>query len=251
MAAGGWPGDRSFCNLLTASVSIHCLYTTRYTRWQTPCRRCLSAGRRTALQMYCRAAAYVLVLSRHSRRERNHDRDHRHGPPGPRGGRSRAEEHPVGRRAAPGGAPPARARAPPQGDSGEPGGPRPPARGRSGARLPARHARDPGGRVAGGAGARRPPGTEGGDHRAVRPEDDDQRPELRGERLHGRPRGRPVPDLGERGPGPGQPLRRGAARAGVRGPVERQVVSAGRALGDASRAPPGLAPPRKARHPGR
>ena len=53
-------------------------------------------------------------------------------------------------------------------------------------------------RLAGGADSGRPPGSTRRDHRPGRGQDDDQRPELRGARLHGRPRGRPLPDVGER-----------------------------------------------------
>ena len=69
--------------------------------------------------------------------------------------------------------------------------------------LPGRDARRTGGGLARGPGAGRPPGPAGGDHRAGRPQDDDQRPQLGGQGLHGRLRGRPLPHLGEP-PGVGQ-----------------------------------------------
>ena len=62
--------------------------------------------------------------------------------------------------------------------------------------VPRRDRRRPGRRVAGARGAqvaRRPAGR---DHRTGRAEDDDQRPQLGGTRLHGRLRGRQLADLG-------------------------------------------------------
>ena len=58
------------------------------------------------------------------------------------------------------------------------------------------------------ADLRRPAGR---DHRADRPQDDDQRAELRRQGLAGRPRGREHPALAQRGRRPGQPVRRGPA----------------------------------------
>ena len=74
------------------------------------------------------------------------------------------------------------------------------------------------GELAGRPGAGRPAGPAGGDHRPGRPQDDDQRPQLRGPRLHGRLRGRPLPHLGEPPRGPGQPDRR---RRAARSPSSR------------------------------
>ena len=76
-------------------------------------------------------------------------------------------------------------------------------------RLPRGDPGDPRGRLVAGrrAGARpgRPPGR---DHRPDRPEDDDQRAQLRRQGLARRPRGRQHPAVGERGRRPAQPARR-------------------------------------------
>ena len=60
-------------------------------------------------------------------------------------------------------------------------------------------------RLAGGAGAARPPRPAVRDHRAGRPQDDDQRAQQRRARLHVRLRGCVLADVGERRRGPGQP----------------------------------------------
>ena len=102
----------------------------------------------------------------------------------------------------------------------------------------ARHSR--GSRLAGGADSGRPRGSACRDHRAGRGQDDDQRPELRGARLHGRPRGRPLTDVGERRRRPGRDRGRDARRAHLRvagGKVlstrraDRRRSSCGRAAG--------------------
>ena len=77
-----------------------------------------------------------------------------------------------------------RTRAPPGGDAPH----RP-------ARLPARHTADPRGGLDRGAGTGRPPRPAGGDHRAARAEDGDQRAELRREGVAGRSGGREHPAL--------------------------------------------------------
>ena len=66
------------------------------------------------------------------------------------------------------------------------------------ARLPARDARHPRGRLAGRPRAARPAGPARGDHRPGRPQDGHQRAELGRARLHGRLRGLAVADLGQR-----------------------------------------------------
>ena len=107
--------------------------------------------------------------------------------------------------------------------------------------LPGRDARRAGGRLARGPGAGRPPGPAGGDHRAGRPQDDDQRLQLGGQGLHGRLRGLPLPHLGEPPGGAAQPdgghrphhLPGAGGRAGLPPPG---------AGGHPPRPPPGLAP---------
>ena len=88
------------------------------------------------------------------------------------------------------------------------------------------------------AGPARPPRR---DHRPGRPQDGDQRAQLRREGLHGRLRGRELADLGERDRGPAQPHRRGRpddpARARARSSYELNDE-----IGDAARAPARLAP---------
>ena len=66
-------------------------------------------------------------------------------------------------------------------------------------------------RLAGRAGAARPARPALRDHRPGRPQDDDQRAQLRRPGLHVRLRGRVLADLDERRRGPAQPARRGAA----------------------------------------
>ena len=69
-----------------------------------------------------------------------------------------------------------------------------------------------------GRRARAGPGRPAGrDHRADRPQDDDQRAELRRQGVAGRPRGRQHPALGEHRRGPAQPARRDRARASTSG----------------------------------
>ena len=88
---------------------------------------------------------------------------------------------------------------------------------RRGARLPA--PRRPTCAPATGASRRRPPTSNDRrvrDHRPGRAQDDDQRPQPRRARVHGRPRGRALADVGERGRGPGGAAGRGPPRARVR-----------------------------------
>ena len=60
---------------------------------------------------------------------------------------------------------------------------------------------------------RRPGGPPGRDHRPDRPQDDDQRAELRRQGVAGRPRGRQHPALGQRGRRAAQPARRRSPHA--------------------------------------
>ena len=101
---------------------------------------------------------------------------------------------------------------PPASPPRAPGGAR---RGRA-AGLPGRDPRDPRGGLDRGAGTGRLRRPAGRDHRAGRAQDDDQRPELRGARLHGRPRGRALADLGERRRRAGGAHRRRPRHARVR-----------------------------------
>ena len=98
-------------------------------------------------------------------------------------------------------------------------------------------------RLGGGAGPAGPPGPPGRDHRPGRAQDDDQRPQLGGERLHGRFRGLPLPHLGERRPGPGQPDGRRPARARLHQP-RRKGVPPRRPARDPAGPPARLAPDR-------
>ena len=83
------------------------------------------------------------------------------------------------------------------------------ARRRRHARLPPRDQGRPRGRRPGGSPPGPGPGRPAGrDHRPDRPQDDDQRPQLRRPGLAGRPRGRQHPALGEHGRGSAQPARR-------------------------------------------
>ena len=80
---------------------------------------------------------------------------------------------------------------------------------RQAARLPPRDEVDPRVEVddcRAAAGPARPPRR---DHRPDRPQDGDQRAQLRRVDVHGGLRGRQLPDLGEHDRGPGQPARRG------------------------------------------
>ena len=131
-----------------------------------------------------------------------------------------------------------------------PAGPAPPARGAPGrarcgrpARLPDRDARGPRDGLDRRPGAARPRRPAGRDHRAGRAEDDDQRVQLRGARVHGRSRGRPVADLGERRRRPGRAGRRGPPDADVR-VAGRQGLPARRSDRDARRPAARLAPGR-------
>ena len=84
------------------------------------------------------------------------------------------------------------------------------------ARLPRRDPGDPRRRLDRGPGAGRPRRPAGRDHRSGRAQDDDQRPQLGRPGLHGRPRGRPVADVGQRRRRPGGARRRGPPHADVR-----------------------------------
>ena len=85
--------------------------------------------------------------------------------------------------------------------------PAPPRRRRA-ARLPRRDARGARGRLDDRPRSRRSAGPPGRDHRPDRPEDDDQRPQLGRDGVHGRLRGRELADLAQHGRGPGEPRRR-------------------------------------------
>ncbi len=76
------------------------------------------------------------------------------------------------------------------------------------ARLPARDASDPRGRLDRRARTRGPAAAVGRDHRPDRPQDDDQRAELGRRRVHGRLRGRQRPDLAQHDRRASQPPRR-------------------------------------------
>ena len=115
----------------------------------------------------------------------------------------------------------------------------------------------PRGRLDRRPGARRPRRPAGRDHRPGRAQDDDQRAQLGRPRVHGRPRGRAVADLGERRRWPGGAGRRGAPDADLRVargqglPARRRDRDAGRPaarlaprrVGDARRRRPGLGQP--------
>ena len=75
------------------------------------------------------------------------------------------------------------------------------------ARLPARDPAHPRAEWQVAPHPARPRGPAGGDHRARGPQDDDQRPQLRGPGVHGRLRGRQRPHLGQHHRGPDQPHR--------------------------------------------
>jgi hypothetical protein len=138
---------------------------------------------------------------------------------------------------------PARPAVPPQGASS------PPRHGRH-ARLPAR---DPGGargRLAGGAGARRPAAPPRRDHRPDRRQDGHQRAQLGRRRLHGRLRGLELADLAQHDAGPGQPDRGDRRPARAPRPGEGRVPARGRAR-HAARPPPGVASRREAPADGR
>ena len=119
---------------------------------------------------------------------------------------------------------------------------------RGAARLPRRDGVGAGGGLAGraGGGAGRPAGR---DHRADRPQDADQRPQLRGQGVHGRLRGRQRPDLGEHVRRPAEPGRRHRGHDQLREP-RRPPLPPERRGGHPDAAAPGLAPAREAR-PGR
>ena len=109
------------------------------------------------------------------------------------------------------------------------------------------HTRDhPRSRLDGGAGAPGPPGPPGRDHRPGRAQDDDQRPQLGGERLHGRLRGLPLPHLDQRRRGAGEPDGRRPAADRLPQP-RRQGVPAERPDRHPARPPARLAPARAAR----
>ena len=91
--------------------------------------------------------------------------------------------------------------------------------------LSARNPPGPRGGLARRAGAAGLAAALGGDHRAHRAEDGDQRAELRRRRVHGRLRGRQHPDLGQHGRGPGQPDRRdSSARSSSTNPDGRTIA---------------------------
>ena len=105
-----------------------------------------------------------------------------------------------------------------------------------------RDERYPVGRVAGGAGPRRPRRPAGGDHRPGGAQDDDQRAQLGGQGLHGRLRGLARSDLAERNRGPGQPCRCLGPHPFAR--HRREELSARRDAGHVVGSPAGMAPHR-------
>ena len=112
------------------------------------------------------------------------------------------------------------------------------------ARLPDRDPRGPRGGLDGRPGTARPRRPARRDHRAGRAEDDDQRPQLGRPRVHGRPRGRPVADVGQRRRRPGRAApTRSAARSTFDSPGG-QGLPAGRRDRDARRPAARLAPGR-------
>ena len=115
-----------------------------------------------------------------------------------------------------------------------------------GAGLPAGDGRGPRRRLAGRAGAGRPERPPLRDHRTGGPQDDDQRAELGRAGLHGRPRGLPVAELGQRRAGAGHAARRAPAHPQSRD--RREGVPARRASRDARGASARLAPHRAPRH---
>ena len=113
---------------------------------------------------------------------------------------------------------------------------------RRAAGLPGRNKGGAGRRLAGGADSRRPAGSPRRDHRPGRPQDDHQRPELRGQGVHGRLRGRHVAHLGQPHRGPGQPEGPLGGTAGADRRLDRQGLCAGSNTGRAAGAPARLAP---------
>ena len=97
----------------------------------------------------------------------------------------------------------------------------------------------------GGVRAARPPRPPLRDHRAARPQDDDQRSQLRRARVHVRLRGRLLADLDERGSGPVEPPRRGEPHD-LAGDA-REAVRAERRDRDPRRASTRVAPRRASR----
>ena len=104
-----------------------------------------------------------------------------------------------------------------------------------------------GGRLEGRRDAAGPPEALGRDHRARRAQDDDQRAQLGRRRLHGRLRGLPLADLGQRRRRPGQPDRRRAPGDRARA-ARRKILPAEPDDRDAARPAARLAPVREARH---
>src|SRR5579875_3664109 len=144
--------------------------------------------------------------------------------------------------------------------------PRPPRRAvgahprRRGAGLPPRDPGDPGGLLDRGAGPSRPARPARGDHGARGPQDDDQRPQLGGEHLHGRPRGRHLAHLGQPRERPGEPRGRrpGDDRLHVTGRPDlpargarRHPAGAAAGVAPVGRPPPRGRPPRDRRPAGR
>ena len=108
--------------------------------------------------------------------------------------------------------------------------------------LLGRDALHPAGELEGRAPPRGPPRSARRDHRPAGPQDGHQRPQLRGELLHGRPGGLQLPHLGELPGGSGQPAGRGPGhhRADRRAP--RQALLPQRRDRGAPGPPPRLAP---------
>ena len=167
-----------------------------------------------------------------------------HGP-----ARERYRGRPERRGARAGGRAPAGAGPDPGGAAGQAGRAPGQLRRRRAARLPPGHGAGARRRLAGRAGGqdRRPAGR---DHRPDRPQDADQRPQLRGQGVHGRLRGRQRPHLGEHVRRPAEPGRRHRGHDQLREP-RRAPVPAERGDRDPDAAAAGLAPAREAHHRGR
>jgi hypothetical protein len=108
--------------------------------------------------------------------------------------------------------------------------------------LPARDEGRPRRQLGGGADPARPPGPARRDHRPGRSQDDHQRPQFRGEGLHGRLRGCELADLGQHGRGPDQPQGPLAGPHRLHRSEERQGLQARPEAGGADHPPARLAP---------
>ena len=121
-------------------------------------------------------------------------------------------------------------------------------RGRA-AGFPQRHRATAPGRLAGRTPAARPARSPRRDHRAGRPEDGDQRAQLRSAGVHGGLRGLDLADVGQPARRPARITRGGGRDACVHGAAFRQALrtQAVRTAGGADGAPARLAPGREAR----